>query len=96
MKAIIKDYSLAIDYCAFMPAIVIVCHSVNAVNTNYRWSADYDLHYQRFPSNEASKLPYGSSGVEAMIAIFQEALPQVEFFNNANTNCNVFNNLLGR
>ena len=40
MKAIVKDYNLTVDYCAFMLAIVIVCHSVHAVNTNYQWSAE--------------------------------------------------------
>jgi hypothetical protein len=40
MKAILKDYSLTVDYCAFMLAIVIVCHSVDTVNTNYQWSAE--------------------------------------------------------
>jgi hypothetical protein len=40
MKATAKDYSLTVDYCAFMLAIVIVCHSVNPVNTNHQWSAE--------------------------------------------------------
>jgi hypothetical protein len=40
MKAILMDYSLTVDYCAFMLAIVIVCHSVDTVNTNYQWSPE--------------------------------------------------------
>lgn len=40
MKAVIKAYSLTVDYCAFMIAIVVVCHSVNAGNSNYQWSAE--------------------------------------------------------
>ncbi len=40
MKAVVKAYSLTVDYCAFMVAIVVVCHSVNAGNTNYQWSAE--------------------------------------------------------
>jgi hypothetical protein len=40
MKATAKDYSITVDYCAFLLAIVIVCHSVNPVNTNYLWSAE--------------------------------------------------------
>jgi hypothetical protein len=40
MKVILKYYSLTVDYCAFMLAIVIVCHSVDNVNANYQWSAE--------------------------------------------------------
>lgn len=40
MKANLKTYSPTVDYCAFMVAIVVICHSVDVVNTNYQWSAE--------------------------------------------------------
>ena len=40
MKANLKTYSPTVDYCAFMVAIVVICHSVDVVNTNYEWSAE--------------------------------------------------------
>ena len=40
MKALIKDYNTTIDYCAFMVAIVIICHEVNATNARLQWSAE--------------------------------------------------------
>jgi hypothetical protein len=40
MKVILKYYSLTVNFCAFMLAIVIVCHSVDTVNTNHQWSAE--------------------------------------------------------
>ena len=40
MKPVIKDYNLTIDYCAFMVAIVIICHEVNATNASLQWCAE--------------------------------------------------------
>ena len=40
MRGAIKEYSLTVDYCAFMVAIVISCHKIDAANSNTQWSGE--------------------------------------------------------
>ena len=40
MKGAIKEYNLTVDYCAFMIAIVITCHKVDAASSNTQLSGE--------------------------------------------------------
>lgn len=75
MKAVIKLYSIQVDYCACMVAILLARHQVDSSNANILWSAvNLSEKLNLLPLSDTANFYVDSDALQHGMSIFQRVL----------------------